>query len=80
MAAAAFPVAFLIFMVPLPNAAIDLLEKMLMAASAEVADWLFGLAGVPALRSGFIFQLPNITIRVAQECSGIRSTVVLAEG
>ena len=34
MAAKAFPVAFLIFMVPLPDAAVDWLEKASMLASA----------------------------------------------
>jgi exosortase/archaeosortase family protein len=32
---------------------------------------------VPFLRAGAVFQLPNITIEVAQECSGIRSSWVL---
>jgi len=32
---------------------------------------------MPFLRAGQIFQLPNITLEVGQECSGIRSSVVL---
>jgi exosortase/archaeosortase family protein len=32
---------------------------------------------MPFLRAGQIFQLPNITLEVAQECSGIRSSLVL---
>src|SRR5262249_62388208 len=31
----------------------------------------------PVLRQGMIFQLPGMTIEVAQECSGIRSSLVL---
>jgi exosortase/archaeosortase family protein len=42
-----------------------------------VAASLIQLAGMPMLRSGLIFQLPGITIQVAQECSGIRSSLVL---
>lgn len=45
MAASAFPVAFLIFMVPLPDAAVNLLEKASMLASAEAAALYFNLAG-----------------------------------
>ena len=75
MRAAAFPLAYLIFMVP--DAMADALESASKYASAEVANVLFQLSGTPFLRAGLIFQLPNITIEVAQECSGIRSTWVL---
>ena len=77
MAAAAFPVAFLIFLVPLPDTAVNFLEKASMLASAEVANLLFDATGTPVLRSGTVFELPGIVIRVAQECSGIRSSWVL---
>lgn len=77
MGAAAFPAAFLLFMVPLPDRVVDALETASTLASAEAADWFFGFAGVPVLRDGVIFQLPSIVIKVAQECSGIRSSLVL---
>ena len=75
--AAAFPLAYLIFMIPMPDAMADALESASKYASAEVANVLFQLSGTPFLRAGLIFQLPNITIEVAQECSGIRSSWVL---
>ena len=77
MRAAAFLLGFLIFMVPMPDAMADALETASKYASAEVANFLFHLSGTPFLRVGLIFQLPNITIEVAQECSGIRSSWVL---
>jgi exosortase C (VPDSG-CTERM-specific) len=77
MRAAAFPLAYLIFMVPMPDAMADSLETASKYASAEVANVLFHLSGTPILRAGLVFQLPNITIEVAQECSGIRSSWVL---
>jgi exosortase C (VPDSG-CTERM-specific) len=77
MQAAAFPLAYLIFMVPMPDAMADALETASKYASAEVANVLFHLSGTPFLRAGNVFQLPNITIEVAQECSGIRSSWVL---
>jgi exosortase len=55
----------------------DALESASKYASAEVANALFHLSGTPFLREGLVFQLPNITIEVAQECSGIRSSWVL---
>jgi exosortase C (VPDSG-CTERM-specific) len=77
MWAAAFPLAYLIFMVPMPDAMADALEIASKSAAAEVANLLFHLSGTPFLRAGPIFQLPDITIEVAQECSGIRSSWVL---
>ena len=77
MRAAAFPLVYLIFMVPMPDAMADALETASKYASAEVANLLFHLSGTPFLRAGLLFQLPNITIEVAQECSGIRSSFVL---
>jgi exosortase C (VPDSG-CTERM-specific) len=77
MAAVAFPFAFLLFMVPLPDRAIDFLETASKLASAEAANMFFNLTGTPTLRNGIFFELPNITLQVAQECSGIRSSWVL---
>ena len=76
-ASSRFPLAYLIFMVPMPDAMADALEMASKSATTEVTDLLFHLSGIPFLRSGAIFQLPNITIEVAQECSGIRSSWVL---
>ncbi|HMC24876.1 MAG TPA: exosortase [Candidatus Udaeobacter sp.] len=77
MRAAAFPLSYLIFMVPMPDAMAEALESASKYASAEVANVLFHLSGTPILRAGRVFQLPTITIEVAQECSGIRSSWVL---
>lgn len=77
MAAIAFPMAFLIFMVPLPDRALHFLETTSQVASAEAAAFFFAISGTPTLRHGMVFQLPGIAIEVAQECSGIRSSYVL---
>ena len=77
MGARAFPVAFLIFMVPLPDAAVNWLEKASTLASAEAAAMFFNGLGTPLVRHGTVFELPGIVLRVAQECSGIRSSWVL---
>src|SRR5206468_3997679 len=77
MKAAAFPLVYLIFMVPMPDAMADALEMASKTAAAEVANVLFHLSGTPFVRVGRVFQLPNITIEVAQQCSGIRSSWVL---
>jgi exosortase C (VPDSG-CTERM-specific) len=74
---AMFPLFFLAFMIPLPEAAVDFLENASKQASAEVASWLFLISGTPVLRNDTVFELPGITIAVAKECSGIRSSLVL---
>jgi len=72
-----FAIAFLIFAAPLPSWVVNALEIFFQHTSAEVAAWMIRLVGIPMLRTGLVFQLPGITIQVAQECSGIRSSVVL---
>src|SRR5438552_15149729 len=74
---AMFPLFFLAFMIPLPEAAVDFLENASKEASAEVANWLFLISGTPVLRAGPVFQLPGITIELAKGCSGIWSSLVL---
>src|SRR5207249_11958849 len=77
MTEAAFPVAFLIFMVPLPDGAVNWLETASVLGSADVAALFFKMTGTPLLRDGTLFALPGIVLRVAQECSGIHSSWVL---
>jgi exosortase C (VPDSG-CTERM-specific) len=77
MVAAAFPVAFLIFLVPPPDAAVSWLETASVRGSADVAAWFFRMTGTPFLRDATVFTLPGIVLQVAQECSGIHSSWVL---
>ena len=70
MAAAAFPVAFLIFMVPLPDAAVHWLERASALASAEAAAMYFAIAGTPLVRHGTTFELPGIVLEVARSAAG----------
>ena len=77
MSKAAFPIAFLIFMVPLPDAVVIWMEDLLVLASADVSAWMLRATGVPLIRQGTVFALPTIVLEVARECSGIRSTWVL---
>lgn len=77
MRASAFPLAFLLFMVPLPDTAVDVLEMTSVWASADAAAAIFRIIGTPLLRDGTIFALPGVVLEVARECSGIRSSWVL---
>ncbi len=75
--AAVFSLLLLLLMVPLPASMMDQPILFVQQASAEVADLLFNLSGVPVFRSGFFFSLPGLTIEVAKQCSGIHSTLAL---
>ena len=72
-----FSLLFLLLMVPLPEFLLDRFITWLQAGSADVAEWIFHLSGIPILRRGMIFVLPQVSIEVAKECSGIRSTEAL---
>ena len=73
----AFPFLFLLFMAPIPPPILDPIVRFLQRWSAEASDILFRLSGIPVFRDGFVFSLPGITIQVAEECSGIRSSLAL---
>ena len=73
----AFPLFFLYFLIPLPSWAEKMLIHFLQTASAELFYGIVSLTGLPIWRDGNIFQLPGLTLEVAEECSGIRSTMVL---
>jgi exosortase C (VPDSG-CTERM-specific) len=77
MRAQAFPAVFLFFMIPLPDRVANALEVASQMASAEATAMFFAIGGVPHLREGNVFQIPGIVLQVAQECSGIRSSLVL---
>jgi exosortase C (VPDSG-CTERM-specific) len=72
-----FPLALLVFMVPIPAFAMPPIDAFLQQGSADAAQGFFSLSGTPFLRSGLTFQLPDISIQVARECSGIQSSMVL---
>jgi exosortase C (VPDSG-CTERM-specific) len=77
MRAMAFPAALLFFMVPFPAFLKEWIEVFFQHTSADVAHAMIFLSGTPFLRDGLYFQLPGITLEVAEECSGIRSSLVL---
>jgi exosortase len=72
-----FGLAMLLFLVPLPTVVLDPVIGFLQRGSAEAADVLFSVLGVPVFREGFVFSLSDFAIYVAEECSGIRSALAL---
>ncbi|MBE0656236.1 MAG: archaeosortase/exosortase family protein [Bryobacteraceae bacterium] len=74
--AAAFPLAFLLLMAPIPEFLMHKAEVALQYGSADVTHVLMKLAGMTFFREGLTFSLPGLNIEVAEECSGIRSSTV----
>jgi exosortase len=72
-----FPFAFFFLFVPLPSFLLEPVISLLQRGSAEIAAATFGIFGVPALREGLVFHLTRVSIEVAPECSGIRSSMAL---
>lgn len=75
--AAMFPMLLLWLLVPIPDTYMTFIEIGLQRASAEMAYALFRLTGMPVFRQGLTFSLPGVDVQVAEECSGIRSSVSL---
>lgn len=75
--AGAFPLLFLLLMVPLPKVVLDWFIYALQKGSTEVAHLAFQALGIPVSQHGFLLSVPGVTIEVEKECSSIRSSTAL---
>lgn len=75
--AALFPLLFLGFTIPIPTGLLQTTTQFLKTGSAEMVAGLFTLVGTPYHREAFVFTLPTFAIEIADECSGIRSSIAL---
>ena len=64
-------------MIPIPTSLLDLATYGLKSGSAEVVGALFTVTSTPHHREAFVFSLPTLAIEIADECSGIRSSIAL---
>jgi len=74
---AAFAWGFLMLMIPVPASAMKTLVRSLQHGSASCSAILFRLIHLPALRQDLRFTLPGFDIEIAEQCSGIRSSIAL---
>lgn len=73
----AFPIAFLLLMIPLPAIVFNQLAFPLQLVASQAGETAIAAAGIPVLREGNLLHLPGRTLEVAEACSGIRSLVSL---
>src|SRR5208337_1738112 len=72
-----FPLCFLLWLVPLPEFALNHIVNFLQQGSAYAAHLFFAIAGVPVTQDGVRLTIPGLTLEVAEECSSIRSSLML---
>ena len=72
-----FPACLLFLMVPFPPRLTTGIREFLQQQSAISATALFRLAWVPATRDGVVISIPGLDLEVAEECSSIRSSMML---
>jgi exosortase len=73
----AFPLAFLLLMIPLPAILFNQIALPLQLLASQVGEAGLRLFGVPVLREGNVMVLASTTLEVAEACSGIRSLISL---
>jgi exosortase len=71
----AFPIGYLLFLVPMPAIFFYAMTARLQNLAAESGAWVLDLLGVPTLLDGNIIHLSRVTLGVTEACSGIRSLI-----
>ncbi len=74
---AAFPLGFLLFMLPLPRAFVEVVTLDLQQFVAGFASAALALGGVSVYQDGLLLHLPGITLHVDRGCNGVRFLTVL---
>ncbi len=71
------PIAFLIFMVPLPYIVYDALAFPLKLLVTKASVAVLQILSIPVVREGNIIMFPQTVLEVADACSGLRSLMSL---
>lgn len=74
----AFPLALLVFMVPIPRIIYTQITFPLQLFASRVAESVLTLVNIPVLRDGNVLELASQKLSVVEACSGIRSLLSLS--
>jgi exosortase len=74
---AQFALLFLAFAIPIPTFLLNGVVSLLQHASAEVSNFVFTFSGAAFHRNGLVFEFSNVAVQVAEQCSGVRSSLSL---
>lgn len=73
----AFPICFLLFMVPVPSSLLSFASMPLQLMATRISASLIGSCSIPVYREGNMLYFVETQLEVAEACSGIRSIVSL---
>jgi exosortase len=72
-----FPLAYLLYMIPLPKISIIYITFWLKLLVASLAAGFADAIGIPVLLDGAYLSLPNGVVEIENACSGLRSLISL---
>lgn len=77
LSAVAFPLGYLVFMIPLPVLIYNQITFPLQLLASRIATFYLDLIRLPVLRDGNVLIFSNYSLEVVEACSGIRSLLSL---
>jgi exosortase D (VPLPA-CTERM-specific) len=72
-----FPIAYLLFMIPVWDFVTDRLHHPFQSFSADLGVALIRSAGIPVYQDGLYIHLSNVTLEVAKACSGVNYLIAI---
>lgn len=73
----AFPLSFLVFMIPLPMVVVANMSFKLKIFAAEIATFLLNSMRIPCVQDGSMIIMRHASVVVDDVCSGLRSLIAL---
>lgn len=77
LAAAWFPLFFMLFMIPLPGTLVMIITMPMKIAVSYITEYILYWAGYPISRSGVILQIGQYQLLVATACAGLQTLLTL---
>jgi exosortase len=71
------PICFLLLMIPIPAIIFNQIAFPLQLLASRFAELALNACQIPVLREGNVINLANMSLEVAEACSGIRSLISL---